>query len=245
VAFGVRRSGFWFWVLGSRFLTICLVTDSRRLAGLRVADSDRRRCLLAQARFAVEAGVDLIQVRERDLDGAALAGCVSELLSLTRGTATRVVVNDRLDVALACGADGVHLRADSIPVAAARRLAPAGFVVGRSVHTTREAAEASDADYLVAGTVFRSASKDLSQRLLGIDGLRAIVAAAAVPVLAIGGISLDHLSAVASTGAGGIAAIGLFMQSAGEMAERACAAIDLRAVVGGIRTGFDRVNTGP
>ena len=227
-------------------MTICLVTDSRRLAGVRAADSDRRRCLLAQARFAVDAGVDLIQVRERDLEAAALAGWVSDLLTATRGTATRIVVNDRLDVALACGADGVHLRADSIPIAAARRLAPVGFLVGRSVHTTREVADASDADYLVAGTVFPSQSKAPAHHLLGVDGLRAIVAAAAtVPVLAIGGISLDHLDAVAATGVAGIAAIGLFMTSPGETDHGACAAIDLRAVVDDIRRRFDRVNTGP
>jgi thiamine-phosphate pyrophosphorylase len=226
-------------------VTICLVTDRRRLARSAAADPGRRQCLLAQARFAVEAGVDLIQVRERDLEAAALADSVSELLTVTRGTATRVVVNDRLDVALACGAGGVHLRADSIPIAAARRLAPAGFLVGRSVHTAREAADASDADYLVAGTVFPSASKDLSHRLLGIDGLRAIVAATAVPVLAIGGISLAHVDAVAATGVAGIAAIGLFMQSPGEAHDGGCAATDLRALVSGLRTRFDRVNTGP
>ena len=226
-------------------MTICLVTDSRRLAGSRAADSDRRRCLLAQARFAVDAGVDLIQVRERDLEAAALADNVSELLTVTRDTATRLVVNDRLDVALACGAAGVHLRADSIPIAAVRRLAPAGFLVGRSVHTAREATDASDADYLVAGTVFPSPSKALAHRLLGVDGLRAIVAAARVPVLAIGGISLDTVDAVAATGAAGVAAIGLFMQSPGETKERACAATDLRAVVSGLRARFDRVNTAP
>jgi thiamine-phosphate pyrophosphorylase len=214
-------------------LTICLVTDSRRLAGAGAADSERRRCLVAQARLAVAAGVDLIQVRERDLEAAALAGGVSDLLTVTRGTATRIVVNDRLDVALACGADGVHLRADSMTIAAARRLAPLGFLVGRSVHAASEAAEASDADYLIAGTVFPSPSKDLGHRLLGVDGLRAVVLASAAPVLAIGGVSLDHLDAVAATGAAGIAAIGLFMQP------------DLRGVVGGIRARFDRVNSGP
>ena len=83
-----------------------------------------RRSLLAQARRAVDAGVDLIQVRERDLEAASLAALVADIVAIARGTPTRVVVNDRLDVALACGADGVHLRGDSIPVEAARRLAP-------------------------------------------------------------------------------------------------------------------------
>lgn len=226
-------------------MTICLVTDSRRLAGPRASDSDRRLCLIAQARFAVDAGVDLIQVRERDLEAAALADSVSELVAATRGSTTRIVVNDRIDVALACGAGGVHLRADSIPIEAARRLAPAGFLVGRSVHTAREAADASAADYLVAGTVFRSPSKDLSQRLLGIDGLRAIVAATTVPVLAIGGISPENVDAVAATSVAGVAAIGMFMSSSGDANDRGCAAIDLRAVVSGLRARFDRLNTAP
>lgn len=184
-------------------------------------------------------------MRERDLEAAALADIVAELLTVTRGTATQIVVNDRLDVALACGAGGVHLRADSIPIAAARRLAPAGFLVGRSVHTAREAADASDADYLVAGTAFPSASKDLSHRLLGMDGLRAIVAATTVPVLAIGGISLDNVDVVAATGVAGVAAIGLFMHSPGEVEDGSCAAADVRAVVISLRARFDRVNTAP
>jgi len=228
-----------------RDAVLCLVTDRHRLCPATVAFDAARRRLVDQAKWAVTSKVDLIQVRERDLETAALADNVSELLTVTRDTATRLVVNDRLDVALACGAAGVHLRADSIPIAAVRRLAPAGFLVGRSVHTAREATDASDADYLVAGTVFPSPSKALAHRLLGVDGLRAIVAAARVPVLAIGGISLDTVDAVAATGAAGVAAIGLFMQSPGETKERACAATDLRAVVSGLRARFDRVNTAP
>src|SRR5262249_28269729 len=155
-------------------VTICLVTDRRRLVG-GAADSEARQCLLAQARFAVDAGVDLIQVRERDLEAAALAAIVGDLLAITRRTPTRIVLHDRRDVPLATRADGVHLRADSIAVADARRLAPAGFLVGRSVHSVAEAAAAADADYLVAGTIFPSRSKDASHRLLGLEGLRAIV----------------------------------------------------------------------
>jgi len=225
-------------------MTVCLVTDRRRLTA-SATERERRVCLAAQVRFAVEAGVDLIQLRERDLEAAALADCVSELLAVTRGTATRLVVNDRLDVALACGADGVHLRADSVPVAAARRLAPAGFLVGRSIHTAAEAAAAGDADYLIAGTVFASTSKAASHRLIGVDGLRAIASSTALPVLAIGGLSLDQLDAVAAAGVAGVAAIGLFMRPAGASAGQPCGAIDLRAVVGDVRRRFDSVNTAP
>ena len=227
-------------------MTICLVTDRRRLVRAGAHESDRRRCLLAQARFAVEAGVDLIQVRERDLEAADLAALVADLLAITRRTPTRVVVNDRLDVALAAGADGVHLRGDSIATAEARRLAPAGFLVGRSVHGAAEAAGAGDADYLIAGTVFPSRSKDAAQPLLGVDGLRAIVESTAAPVLAIGGITAERFDAVAAAGAAGFAAIGVFISAAADETDsRGCSVGDLRAVVGGARAMFDRVNTAP
>src|SRR5262249_61957306 len=123
---------------------------------------------------------------EQVLEWPPLAALVSELLAVTRRTPSRIVVNDRLDVALAAGADGVHLRADSIPVAEARRLAPAGFLIGRSVHSAAEAAAARDADYLIAGTVFPSRSKGTAHPLLGIDGLRAMVSATPPPALALG-----------------------------------------------------------
>ena len=103
-------------------MTRCLVTDRRRLCPGSASFAVERRCLLDQVRRAVEDGVELIQVRERDLEAASLAALVTDIMGITRGTSTRVVVNDRLDVALACAADGVHLRADSIPIAAARRI---------------------------------------------------------------------------------------------------------------------------
>jgi len=178
-------------------VTICLVTDRRQ------------RDVLEQARLAVDAGVDLIQVRERDLDAAPLAELVSSVLRIARASATRVVVNDRLDVAMASGADGVHLRADSVAPADARRLAPTGFLVGRSVHNPAEARAAGGADYLIAGTAFPTSSKP-GASCLGVDGLRAIVQASTAPVLAIGGVTRDGLPAIAATGAAGVAAIGLF-----------------------------------
>ncbi len=186
--------------------------------------------MVEQCRDAVLAGVDLIQVRERDLEAAALSALVAELVRLTRATETRVVVNERLDVALACGADGVHLRGDSIPAARARSMAPAGFLIGRSV---REAAGAVDAaagtDYLIAGTVFPSMSKPGLQEHLGLKGLAAIARSVSVPVLAIGGVSLDQIGPVAEAGAAGVAAIRLFLEED----------IRLAAVVREARRRFD------
>ncbi len=203
-------------------MTICLVTDRRR------ADP------LAQARAAAAAGVDLFHVRERDLEAADLAALVRGVVRAVEGSSTRVVVNDRLDVAMACGAHGVHLRADSISVADARRIAPPGFLVGRSVHAAPEAMSAADADYLVAGTVFHTASKPDVAAPLGVAGLQRIVAAARVPVLAIGGISTDTIHEIARAGASGIAAIGLFDLSQ-----------PLDRLVATLRARFDSAKTAP
>jgi len=184
---------------------LCLVTDRRRLGGAVDA-------VVQQARAALAAGIDLIQIRERDLEAAALAALVARVVEAARGSSTRVLVNDRLDIAIALGAAGVHLRADSMPIAAARRLAPKTFLVGRSVHTVDEARAAADADYLIAGTVFPSASKPSATAWLGVEGLAAIVRAVRVPVLGIGGATFDRLDDLASAGAAGVAAIGMFIE---------------------------------
>lgn len=199
---------------------ICLVTDRRR------------QDVIVLVAAAAAAGIDLVQVRERDLEAAELAAVVAQAVMLTRGTRTRIVVNDRIDVALACGADGVHLPASGLPTSAARILAPAGFLVGRSVHSAEEAASAGPVDYVIAGTVFATASKPDGARLLGLDGLRAVVTASSAPVLAIGGVSTDRLEEIASTGAAGIAAISLFAVPSRIPSLAEC-----------IRRPFDRVKT--
>jgi len=214
---------------------ICLVTSRRRLPGGDLA---------AQLRAAVDLGIDLIHVRERDLEAGALAALVAELLVITKGTPTRLVVNDRIDVALACGADGVQLRGDSIPVAAARRIAPTGFLIGRSVHGVSEAIAAADADYLIAGTVFPSASKAASP-LLGVEGLRAIVRAVERPVLAIGGVTDARIGEIADAGAAGFAAIGLFLPAHPDAAVRGASLAELRRIVKHARSRFDRLETTP
>jgi thiamine-phosphate diphosphorylase len=221
---------------------ICLVTDRRRLYADETAGA-RRACLAGQIRHAVDAGVDLVQVRESDLDAGPLAALVSELLTIAKGTPTRIVVNDRIDVALACGAHGVHLRGDSIPVRAARQIAPAGFLIGRSVHRVEEAVAAGDADYLIAGTVFPSASKGAGAPLLGIEGLAAIARAVDRPVLAIGGITDERIDAVASAGAAGIAAIGLFIATGDAQTAGSCRAMPIRGIVDRARSRFDTLKT--
>jgi thiamine-phosphate pyrophosphorylase len=209
---------------------LCLVTDRRRLAGGNPGFHAAHVKLAQLSRDAVDAGVDLIQVRERDLETAQLVDLAGDLADIARGSPTRVVVNDRLDVLLACGADGVHLRSDSIPPAAARSVLGPGKLVGRSVHRLDEAVEHRAAvDYLIAGTVFPTASKPTASCLLGEGGLRRLTRAVSVPVLAIGGVTVERVAQIALAGASGVAGIGLFLPSTSPMTD----------VVAAVRARFD------
>ena len=198
-------------------MILCLVTHRRRLgAALGLGAGEWVDALRAQVFAAASAGIDLVQVRESDLDAATLARLVGAVIADTRHTATKILVNDRLDVALATGAAGVHLKEHSFSVADARKLAPPGFRIGRSVHDPTTAAAAGNADYLVAGTVLPTVSKP-SGSCLGWAGLSEVVkAAAGRPVLAIGGIDLPSIPFVAVSGAAGLAAIGAFVPEAGQ-----------------------------
>jgi thiamine-phosphate pyrophosphorylase len=203
--------------------TVCLVTDRSRLPPVPITQDgplDEARALaplLERLGLAAEAGIDLLQIREPDVSGKTLYDFVHLLRRRIEGTSARLVVNDRLDVALAAEADGVHLKEESIPTASVRRIVPAGFLVGRSVHDVEGArkAEAEGADYLILGTVFASGSKPAGHRTAGLEVLRAAAGAVRLPVFAIGGISLNTATLAAAAGAAGIAAIGLFFDGAG------------------------------
>jgi thiamine-phosphate diphosphorylase len=159
------------------------------------------------------AGLDVVQVRERDLDDRDLVRLVRGVLGAVAGTAARVLVNDRVDVAIAAGAHGVHLRGDSIPAVRVRAIAPAGFIVGRSVHTLQEidaVASEGGCDYVMFGTVFASAGKAAGHPVAGLDGLREACRRSAVPVIAIGGIDASRLADIEKAGAAGFAAVGMF-----------------------------------
>jgi thiamine-phosphate diphosphorylase len=191
---------------------ICLVTDRRRCGG---GWEDE---LVGRVGAAARAGVHLVQVRERGVDARDYVRLVSRCVDAVAGTSARVLVNDRLDVALAAGAHGIHLPSIGMPAARVRAAVGADFVVGRSVHSAREAADAAregGLDYLIFGTVFPTDSKP-GVAPAGVDGLRAACEAAALPVLAIGGMTLDRLAAVAGAGAAGFAAIGLFQAASTE-----------------------------
>lgn len=191
------------------------------------------RALADRVGAAARAGVHLVQVRERHLDDRALLALVARCLEAVRQTSTRVLVNDRLDVALAAGAHGVHLRADSIAPRRVRAIAPPGFLVGRSIHDPAEAAaltEDGGVDYFVFGTVFPSRSKP-GRPPAGLEGLTRAVAATPVPVLAIGGIAAANLAGVRAAGAAGFAAIDLFADPSLD---------DLGSAVARARLAFER-----
>jgi thiamine-phosphate diphosphorylase len=183
-----------------------MITDRGRLAG------DQEEALVVRVAAAARAGVHLIQVRERDLDGRRLAALVERCVGAVCGTRARILVNDRLDIALAAGAHGVHLRGDSLPAARARSIAPPPFLIGRSVHSRDEAvraAEGDGVDYLLFGTVFRTASKPGASPA-GLAGLTDVAATIRVPIIAVGGIDGSTVRALGQTGAAGFAAIGFF-----------------------------------
>jgi len=194
---------------------VCLITDRRRLDGA----GDPTAAVVELARSAAAAGVALVQIRERDLEAGRLAVLAASVAAATRGTPARIVINDRLDVALTSGVDGVHLRGDSVPPRDARAIAPPGFLIGRSVHSVAEAEEhAPHVDYLIAGPVFPTASKPAGTRWLGTDGLRRIAAAVDVPVLAVGGLDVESVPRIAEAGAAGLAAISLFLTHTASLA---------------------------
>jgi thiamine-phosphate pyrophosphorylase len=130
-------------------------------------------------------------------------------------TGTLFIINDRLDVALACGADGVHLGQDDICAGVARQIAPPGFIIGVSVGSVDEAikAEQEGADYIALSPVFSTASKNDAGPGLGLDVLREIRRNISVPVIAIGGINLDNVREVIAAGADGVAVISVVVGS--------------------------------
>lgn len=195
---------------------LCLVTDRTLLPG----NSFEPFALVDLAAAAARAGVDLIQVREPDLDDRTLCRLVAKIVAVTTDTPARVLVNDRPDVACSAGAAGVHLKASSCPAVRVRALARPGWLIGRSVHGAAEARRATAAgaiDYLVVGTIFATDSKP-GQSPAGLEVLQKTVKRVQVPVLAIGGITPATAAAVGRSGAAGMAAVGVFARAANESA---------------------------
>lgn len=213
----------------AREALLCYVTDRR---SLRVATpADAQEALLRTMEKAAAAGIDWVQIREKDLTGRDCAALAREALRRTEKLsaaglhATRILLNDRLDVALAEGAGGVHLGENALPLPEAKRLVesffaaqrPAqGFLAGVSCHSL-EAAQAAatiGADYIFFGPVFATPSKIAFGAPQGLERLAQVCRAVAIPVLAIGGITLENAAACIHAGAAGIAAIRMFQDAA-------------------------------
>ncbi len=165
---------------------------------------------------AIGAGVDWVQIREKDLPARSLLALAKSAAERARRQGhTQVMVNDRLDVALAAEAHGVHLGTRSMPVELVRRLAPRAFVVGVSCHSLEESlgAQTAGADYILLGPIFATPSKLHYGQPLGLDKLREVTSQLTVPVFALGGITLDRAVLCLQNGAAGIAGIRIFQDS--------------------------------
>jgi thiamine-phosphate pyrophosphorylase len=180
------------------------VRAPRLMLIVEAADVAERRGVIAAA---LGAGVDAVQLRDRRASGGALVAAARDLRGLTYDHSAALLVNDRIDVALAVGADGVHLPAASFPIAVARRLLGPGAWIGRSTHSPSEAetTAADGADYVVLGPIFATPSKTAFGTPLGIAALGA--AHPSCPLVAIGGITVADAPALRATGAHGVAVI--------------------------------------
>jgi thiamine-phosphate pyrophosphorylase len=184
-----------------------LITDRSRAGG---------KALAAVVREALEGGVKAVQLREKDLPAAALYPLAVELRRITSEFNARLIINDRLDIALAVGADGVHIGVNSLPVAAARRLLGKGNIIGYSAHSIDEAlrAQADGADFVTFGPLYTTPSKAAYGEPCGVKKLADAVSALDIPVIALGGISSANTTEALSANVRGIAVISAILAAA-------------------------------
>lgn len=187
-------------------LALIVLTDSPLPGGRSVVDT---------VRAALRGGTPSVQLRSKTASGREMVELARALLVETRTAGALLWVNDRLDVALAAGADGAHLGQDDVPLADARRIVPPGFLLGTSVATAAEArlAERTGADYLGAGAVYATASKADAGAPVGVERLREVTAAVRLPVVGIGGIDAENAAEVVAAGAAGVAVIRAVMHA--------------------------------
>lgn len=186
---------------------LCVITDRTQAAG---------RPLEEVTRAALAGGARAFQLREKDLEARELTELAERLLGLIRPAGGLLLVNDRIDVVLAVGADGAHLSQRSLPPAVARRLLGQGRLLGVSCHSLVEAAEAQEggADFILLGPIFFTPSKAPYGAPLGLDILKQVRSQIHLPILAIGGINRTNRQEVLTAGADGVAVISAVMAAA-------------------------------
>lgn len=184
-------------------LRLIVVTDTALAAPRSVRD------VVADA---LDAGAPAIQLRDKNADASTILAEARELLTLVRRYGALLFINDRIDVALAAGADGVHLGPDDIPIEAARRIAP-GLLIGYSTDDPEEARRAQDAgaDYIGCGAVFGTRTKDVGGEAIGIDRLNEVAEAVSIPVVGIGGVTVENVHEIGRSKAAGAAVVGAVM----------------------------------
>lgn len=206
----------------------CYVTDRRAFATAALPHDSQvsdptplhERKLRDSIRRAAAAGTDWIQIREKDLDARSLVRLARFAVAEVRGTAARVLINDRLDIAVAANSGGLHLGEQSLPLEAViewrRSTSRLDFLIGVSCHSLESARAAArdGADYLFFGPVFATPSKAAFGAPQGIECLREVCASVEIPVLAIGGVNVENARACITAGAAGLAAIRLFQDAA-------------------------------
>lgn len=166
-------------------------------------------------RAAVAAQIDLVQVREKNLSASVLYQLATTAVGITKGSASKLLINDRSDIAAAAGADGVHLTTTSLPTNVVRQAFGDNFLIGVSTHSLDEAtlARRGGADFVVFGPVFETASKKEYGEPLGLASLAAVCAEfSPFPVLALGGVTRLNVADCISAGARGVAAISMLQQ---------------------------------
>ena len=191
---------------------IYLITSGATTPASTPASKDFQS-ILELVRAATRARIPLIQLREKDLTARSLYELSASCVEITRGTDSRLLINDRADIARASGADGCHLTTRSLEASVVRSTFGPDFLIGVSTHSLAEAqaARAGDADFAVFGPVFASASKRAYGPPLGVEQLReATLALSPFPLIALGGISRENAREALQAGAGGVAGISLF-----------------------------------
>lgn len=177
-----------------------LVTDRRRTSG---------RPLIPLLQAALEAGLPAVQLRERDLGTRPLLALAEQILAVAHKAGAKMLINDRADLVMALGADGVHLRSSSLPVRAARRILGPDRFIGVSVHSAAEVVrvEAEGADFAVLGPIYETPSKLPYGRPIGVQPLEDAASRSRLPVFAIGGVTPERVREVRRAGAFGVAVI--------------------------------------